>query len=150
VYYREALPADAEEIAILQLELERQASGRSFGIETCRRGVRAVLENSSKGRYYVATSGRQIAVCLLAVPEWCDWRNGTVWRIPGASVLPAHHGEKLLPGLIDFVKALAMVEPGVHGIRLSVGAKDYPAKNAYARLGFVSVDRDALEWLKTG
>jgi hypothetical protein len=146
--YREARADEAFEIAALQFALAGETDGRNLGLETCMRGVRAVFDDPAKGRYYVATLGRQIAVSLLVTYEWSDWRNGTMWRIEGVHVPEEHRGGPLLPGLLDFVKALAMVDPSAQGIRLSVGKEDYVSKKIYSRLGFAAGRRERLEWLK--
>ena len=148
VNYREGRADDAPEIAALQLALTQETEGRTLGLETCLRGVRAVFDDPAKGRYYVATVGGRTAVCLLATVEWIDWRGAAVWRIAGVHVPAEHRVGALLPGLLDFVKALALVEPAVDGIRLSVGKEDHAAKRIYARLGFVAGRGEWLEWMK--
>ncbi len=146
--YREAYGPDAEAIAAFQLELARESEGLSLDPGKVRAGVRAVFADPSKGRYFVATLGRETAACLLVETEWSDWRDGTVWWIHGVYTAPAFRGRGLFPGLYDYVKTLAMLDPGVLGLRLYVARDNQLARRAYERLGMESGRYAQYEWFK--
>ena len=115
----------------------------------CARGVRAVFDDSAKGRWYVATVGHDLAGSLLVTPEWSDWFDGTIWWIQSVYVLPVHRGRRLYSGLYGFVKALASIEPSVRGLRLYVDKRNEKAQKVYAALGMNGEHYALFEWMKT-
>ena len=147
---RKALPSDASTIADFQLAMALETEGLKLDPDTCRRGVRAVFEDPTKGAYTVAEaadSGTVIA-CTLVIPEWSDWRAGTVWWIHSVYVRPEfrRHGvfRKIYAGLRAEVESRA----DLRGLRLYVERENTRAQATYRELG-MSPDHYLLyEWLK--
>ena len=52
------------------------------------RGVKEVFERPERGTYWVAEEEEEIVGVILAIPEWNDWRNGTVIWIHSLYVVP--------------------------------------------------------------
>jgi GNAT superfamily N-acetyltransferase len=146
--YREAYAPDAEVLAAFQIELARESEGMELDLETVRAGVRAVFADPSKGRYYVAAVGRETASGLLVQREWSDWRGGWVWWIHSVFTKPSFRGRGLFPGLYDFVKTMALLDPEVLGLRLYVAKENQLARRAYERLGMESGRYEQYEWFK--
>jgi ribosomal protein S18 acetylase RimI-like enzyme len=146
--FREALPEEAPALAGFQLALALETEGVELDAEACGRGVRAVFDDPSKGRWFVATVGRVVAASLLVTPEWSDWYDGSIWWIQSVYVLPQHRGRGLYSGLYDFVKALATLEPSVRGLRLYVDKTNRKAQKVYAALGMSDEHYALYEWMK--
>ena len=146
--FREARPEEASALAGFQLALALETEGLTLDAEACGRGVRAVFDDPSKGRWFVATSGREVAASLLVTPEWSDWFDGSIWWIQSVYVLPEHRGRGLYSGLYDFVKALATLEPSVRGLRLYVDKRNRKAQKVYAALGMSDAHYALYEWMK--
>lgn len=147
--FREARPEDAPALAGFQIALARESEGLTLDPAACARGVRAVFDDPSKGRWYGAYVGRELAGSLLITTEWSDWFDGTIWWIQSVYVVPAHRGRRVFSGLFGFVKALATLEPSVRGLRLYVDRGNYKAKKVYAALGMSDEHYELFEWMKT-
>ena len=146
--YREASVEEAPVLAAFQIALALETEGLTLDPAACGRGVRAVFADRSKGRWYLATAGREIAASLLVTPEWSDWFDGTIWWIQSVYVLPDHRGRGLYSGLYDFVKALATLDPSVRGLRLYVDKTNVQAQKVYAKLGMDGEHYALYEWMK--
>lgn len=146
--FREARPEEAPALAAFQLALALETEGLTLDAQACGRGVRAVFDDRAKGRWYVATVGREVAASLLITPEWSDWYDGSIWWVQSVYVLPAHRGRRLYAGLYDFVKALATLEPSVRGLRLYVDKTNVKAQKVYAALGMSDEHYALYEWMK--
>lgn len=100
------------------------------------RGVRAVLEDAGKGRYFVALDRAEDVVgCLLVTYEWSDWRDGWFWWIQSVYVAAAHRRRGVYGLLYDHVRARAAVREDVYGFRLYVEVGNDRARQTYRRLG---------------
>jgi GNAT superfamily N-acetyltransferase len=146
--FREARAEEAPELALFQIALARESEGVGLDPDACARGVRAVFDDPAKGRWYVATIGRELAGSLLVTPEWSDWFDGTIWWVQSVYVRPEFRGRKVFSGLFGFVKALAQIEPSVRGLRLYVDKRNVEAKMVYAALGMNDGHYDLFEWMK--
>jgi len=146
--FREARPEEAPALARFQIALALETEGLKLDPEACGRGVRAVFDDPAKGRWYVATAGRDLAGSLLVTPEWSDWFDGSIWWIQSVYVVPAHRGRGLYSGLYGFVKALASIEPGVRGLRLYVDKRNANAQKVYEALGMNGEHYAMYEWMK--
>ena len=96
-----AAPADAETIAEFNVALAAESEHLILDPPTVLAGVRAVLADPAKGRYFVARpsegdSGRLPIGQLMLTIEWSDWRNGPIWWIQSVYVHPDHRRR---PGL---------------------------------------------------
>ncbi len=146
--FREARAEEAPALAAFQQALALETEALGLDPAACARGVRAVFDDPSKGRWYVASVGRELAASLLITPEWSDWFDGTIWWVQSVYVLPAHRGRGLYSGLYGFVKALATLDPSVRGLRLYVDKRNQKAKKVYAALGMNGEHYELYEWMK--
>ena len=77
---------------------------RKLDSERVTKGVAALLNDSTKGTYFVAeveTGGRQIiAGQLLITYEWSDWRNGNFWWIQSVYVVEEVRGGGVFKALL--------------------------------------------------
>jgi len=149
-HFRQAQAADAETITEFQIAMAFESEGMKLERETCHRGVRAVFEDPTKGAYTVAeetTTGLVIA-CTLVIPEWSDWRAGTVWWIHSVYVRPEHRRNGVFRGIYSRLKSEVDSRSDLQGLRLYVERENTRAQATYRELG-MSPDHYLLyEWLK--
>jgi GNAT superfamily N-acetyltransferase len=102
---------------------------------TVERGIRAVLAQPSRGRYFIAERGGEPAGTLMLTHEWSDWRNADWWWIQSVYVDPAHRRRGVYAALHAHVLAAATADPGVCGLRLYVERDNHGAQKTYLGLG---------------
>ena len=102
-------------------------------------GVQALLEDVSRGCYYVAfeseAADADIAGALMVTLEWSDWRNAYFWWIQSVYVRPAWRRKGVYKSLHDHVRNLAREAGNVCGIRLYVERDNKGAQSTYEQLG---------------
>ena len=147
--FRPARREDARAIAGFQIAMARETEGLELDPATCALGVRAVFDDPSKGRYFVASVAGEPAASLLITYEWSDWRNGVVWWIQSVFVTPEARGRKVFSGLYAFIADLARADEGVRGLRLYVENKNISAQKVYAALGMSGDHYSVFERMKT-
>src|SRR5438105_4769046 len=125
-------------------EIEDVALGR----ETCTKGVAAVFDDPSLGRYFVGEDEGRVVGSLLITFEWSDWRNGNVWWIQSVYVVPDHRGRGVYAGLYEHVQTIVKGDPSLRGIRLYVDRRNTVAQQVYTRLGMNGEHYLVFEWMK--
>lgn len=145
---RQAVPADAGQIADFQVRLAMESEGLALDAPTVGRGVQAVFENPALGTYYVAAEGGRVLACLLVVNEWSDWRNGMVWWIHSLYVLPEARGRGVFRAMYEKLQSLIRQTPSLRGLRLYVDKRNVSAQKAYDALGMTAEHYHLYEWLK--
>lgn len=146
--YRDATSADAGTIAAFQVQMAAETEGLNLDPETCARGVRAIFEDPSRGRYFVAEHDGRVVGSLLITYEWSDWRASTVWWIQSVFIDGTMRRQGVYRGLWDHVRALASGDPGVAGIRLYVDRRNTAAQQTYHSLGMNGDHYTTFEWMK--
>ncbi|HVR76620.1 MAG TPA: GNAT family N-acetyltransferase [Planctomycetota bacterium] len=131
---RDARPEDAEALARFNEAMALETEGVHLDPSAVRAGVRAVLEDPSKGRYIVAERGGRPAGALLLTYEWSDWRNGMFLWIQSVYVEPAERKKGIFTSLFRQVEEIA-ARPGHCGVRLYMEADNATARKTYERLG---------------
>ena len=108
---RPGLLFDVGIIAEFQCKMAFETENMKLDPPTVDKGVSAVFDDPSKGKYWLAEVDGDVVGCLLTVPEWSDWRNGTVLWIHSVYVRPElrKHGvyRKLyshLRNMVDFIR----------------------------------------------
>ncbi|MBU6154149.1 MAG: GNAT family N-acetyltransferase [Bdellovibrionales bacterium] len=147
------LEAHASDHAFLvesQVAMALETEGLKLDEKTVALGVGAVLLDSTKGRYYVVKngSGERIA-CTLTIPEWSDWRNGTVLWIHSLFVRPEDRGRGVYRQLYAYLKEKVQSDPGLMGLRLYVDQRNERACAVYEKLGMSAEHYRLYEWMKT-
>jgi len=109
-----------------QLELDR---------ERLRKGIEALLSDTSKGLYYVIETDGTIVGQLMITYEWSDWRNGNFWWIQSVFVRPEFRKQGYFGALFRYIEAVARSRGDVCGLRLYVEKENNCAKKTYESLG---------------
>jgi ribosomal protein S18 acetylase RimI-like enzyme len=132
---RPAVQTDAEFLARGNIAMALEAEHKQLDPATVRLGVRAVLEDPGKGRYFVAERDDQVVGQLMITYEWSDWRNGTFWWIQSVYVIPAARRTGVFRALFRHLETLAERDRSVCGIRLYVERENERAQATYRRCG---------------
>ncbi len=153
-------PATADDIALLAdwaCAMALETEHKRLDPNTVRCGIRTVIEQPARGRYFVAdravaeASGeageREVAFAgraparvpagtLMLTYEWSDWRCGDWWWIQSVYVAPEHRRHGVFAALYRHVHALAEAAgETVCGLRLYVEKENRAAQRTYASLG---------------
>lgn len=132
---RDATPSDCEIIADYNCRIAMETEDVRLDPETIKRGVAALLGDDSKGRYWLAIDGDNIAGQIMVTYEWSDWRNGMLWWIQSVYVDADYRRKGIFTALYQHVEALAKSTPNIAGIRLYVDEDNTRAQNTYDVLG---------------
>jgi len=146
--YRDAVRDDAATIVEFQIAMAAETESLDLPRDVVTKGVAAVFDDASLGRYFVAEAGGEVVASLMITYEWSDWRNGNVWWIQSVYVAPSHRGRRVYAGLYQHVQALVESEPGIRGIRLYVDRRNSIAQEVYTRLGMNGEHYQVFEWMK--
>lgn len=148
IQYRDAKRGDAPAIVDFQIAMARETEDFALDRATCTRGVAAVFDDPTLGRYFVAESGGRVIASLMITFEWSDWRNGMVWWIQSVYVTPEFRRRRVYAGLYEHVRAFAERDAKIRGIRLYVDKRNAIAQQVYARLGMNGEHYQVFEWMK--
>jgi ribosomal protein S18 acetylase RimI-like enzyme len=135
---REAGPADAATIADFNAAMAQETEDRPLDPAVVGPGVTALLQDHSKGRYWVAEIGGNMVGQLMVTYEWSDWRNGMIWWIQSVYVHPDWRRRGIFSRLYKHVESLVAAEPTAIGLRLYVEEHNERAQKTYRALGMVT------------
>jgi len=147
--YREATVAEVPVIVGFQVAMARETEDLDLDREVCTRGVQAVFDDTSRGRYFVAEEGGEVVASLMITYEWSDWRNGNVWWIQSVYVRPSFRGKRVYAGLYEHVQQQVKADESLRGIRLYVDRRNVSAQQVYTKLGMNGEHYQVFEWMKT-
>ena len=131
---RNATIADAETIARYSAALAFETEELKLDGERLLAGVKALLNDPLKGRYFIAEVDGETAGQTSVTYEWSDWRNGMWWWIQSVYVDAEHRRKGVYRALHDHIYNQAK-EAGAFGLRLYVEKENRRAQNAYVTLG---------------
>lgn len=134
---RAARAQDVETLADYNCRIALETEDWRLDPPTVLRGVRAVLENPSRGAYYVVEepTGPGIIGQCMVTHEWSDWRAADFWWIQSVYVHPEWRRRSVFTTLFRWLEARARTHPDVCGLRLYVEARNARAIDTYRRLG---------------
>ena len=144
---RPGLFYDIDQLAQLQVTMAMETEEFKLDLETVKKGVQAVIDDPSKGRYWVMEIEGEIAGCLLTVPEWSDWRNGTVIWIHSVYTLPQYRGQGVYKKLYEHIQTQVKNDSSFKGIRLYVDKRNKSAQEVYEKLGMNGEHYTLFEWM---
>lgn len=148
VKIRPGLLFDIPAIADFQIRMANETENLKLDPPTVEKGVSAVFDDPHKGKYWLAEIQGRVVGCLLTVPEWSDWRNGTVLWIHSVYVVPECRNQGVYKKLYLHVKQLVMDSSEYRGLRLYVDKTNAVAQQVYEALGMSGEHYHLYEWLK--
>ncbi len=140
--------SDLECIVELQLRMAQETEGLRLDRDVVSRGVQGVFQEPARGTYWVAEEKGELLGMLLAIPEWSDWRNGTVLWVHSLYVIPQARRRGVFKKLYLNLKKQVEQSPELMGLRLYVDKTNKPAQEVYERLGMSKEHYELYEWLK--
>lgn len=117
--------------------IARETEGIELSEATLRDGVSALLEDDTKGMYWVATRQDQVIGQILVTYEWSDWRNGQMWWIQSVYVSPDARRQGVFKALLDHVTHKAR-DHSVVELRLYAETTNRRAHSTYLNQGFTT------------
>jgi ribosomal protein S18 acetylase RimI-like enzyme len=148
VTIRPGLLFDIDIIADFQVKMAHETENLKLDPPIVTKGVTAVLDDPSKGKYWLAERAGEVVGCLLTVPEWSDWRNGTVLWIHSVYVHPAHRKAGVYKKLYLHLRKMVEESSEFRGLRLYVDKSNSNAQKVYESLGMSGEHYHLYEWLK--
>lgn len=148
ILIRPGLLFDVQTIADFQVEMAMETENLKLDPSTVEKGVTSVLDDPSKGKYWLAEMNGDVVGCLLTVPEWSDWRNGTVLWIHSVYVIPGQRKSGVYRKLYTHLKKMVEESKDLRGLRLYVDKTNERAQKVYEVLGMNGEHYHLYEWLK--
>ncbi len=142
-------PTDAPTIAAFQVQMAQETEGMTLDQAVVEKGVQGVFEVPTRGQYWVAVDQNEVVGCLLTVPEWSDWRNGTVLWIHSVFIVESHRGRGIYRKLYENLKRLVVESSDLRGIRLYVDRRNQAATKVYQTLGMDDEHYRLFEWMRS-
>lgn len=137
---RDAQLEDVPVIAQYNIALAWETEQHRLIPETITRGVTRLIQDTTRGRYWVANPHDQpdrIVGQIMVTKEWSDWRDGDIWWIQSVYVHTDFRGQGIFGLLYDHVRQSAIRDGGVAGLRLYVEQSNDRAQSAYRKAGMV-------------
>jgi ribosomal protein S18 acetylase RimI-like enzyme len=150
VSIRDATSADAAIIADFNASLAFESEDMRLDPELVGPGVKALLRDPSKGRYWMAEAAGRIVGQIMVTYEWSDWRNGMIWWIQSVYVHGDYRRSGVFSALYRHVESLARQDAQVCGIRLYVEHENARAQRTYESLGMNMTDYRVMQSMFTG
>lgn len=142
---RAAVLSDLEFIVDSNSRIAEETEQRMLDRALLVPGVRALLDDPGKGRYFIAEeSGRPLGQVMYTT-EWSDWRNGEFWWIQSVYVRVEARRQGVFSLLFRHLERLARATAGVCGIRLYMETHNATALATYTRLGLIHSGYQVLE-----
>ncbi len=142
---RPAAPPDAALIADFNQRLAAETEQLQLDPACITSGVSALLNDASKGIYFVAeVSGRVVGQVMITY-EWSDWRNGMIWWLQSVYVEKQFRNQGVFRALFRHVENLARQRAGVCGLRLYMHKDNARARASYERLGMSHTHYEVFE-----
>lgn len=132
---RAATLQDADTLTRFNLAMAQETEDRALDESTVRAGVSRLLNDPTRGVYYVAERDGNVLGQLMVTYEWSDWRDGVFWWIQSVYVRPECRGAGVYRRLHEWVAQLARRNGRVCGLRLYVEQDNRAAQQVYERMG---------------
>lgn len=145
---RPGLLFDVQTIADYQVRMAWETEQLKLDPPTVELGVSAVFDDPSKGKYWLAEVSGEVVGCLLTVPEWSDWRNGTVLWIHSVYVKPEFRKHGVFRKLYSHLRTMVEGSKDLRGLRLYVEKTNHTAQKVYESLEMSGEHYHLYEWLK--
>lgn len=145
---RKATIKDIVSIVGFQLKMAAETEGIELDEPTVIKGVTAVINDNTKGQYYVTEINNKVVASLLTTYEWSDWRNGTILWIQSVFVLKEYRRKGIYRNMYTHLKQQVLENDKLNGIRLYADKSNVPAHKTYQDLGMSPDHYITFEWLK--
>lgn len=143
---RKARIEDLETIVRFNYNLAYETEDKKLNEEILTEGVKALIEDSSKGQYYVYVIDGRVVGQIMHTYEWSDWRNGVFLWVQSVYVDKEYRRRGIFKELYNFVKLICDNDRNICGIRLYVEKENKSAKSTYKSLGMSECNYHMYEY----
>jgi ribosomal protein S18 acetylase RimI-like enzyme len=132
---RKAQTKDIEAIAAFQLAMAMETENLELNQDTVLKGVKAVIDDPSKGFYIVSEENNKVVASLMITLEWSDWRAQTIWWIQSLYVISEWRQKGIYKSMYLYLREMVLNNSSIGGIRLYVDKTNTTAQKVYEALG---------------
>ena len=147
-YIRNAEPKDIETIAKYNIKMALETENKVLDEEIITAGVSSIINDSSKGIYWVMEMDKIIIGQLMVTYEWSDWRNGMMWWIQSVYVPKEYRRQGVYSKMYNNLLDIAQIDSECCGIRLYVETDNKKARQTYEKLGMKNAGYEIMEFNK--
>ena len=147
-YIRNAKQKDIETIAKYNIKMALETENKYLDKEIITAGVSSIINDSSKGIYWVMEMDKIIIGQLMVTYEWSDWRNGMMWWIQSVYVPKEHRRKGVYSKMYNNLLELAQLDSECCGIRLYVEKENKKAQKTYEKLDMKKAGYEIMEFNK--
>jgi GNAT superfamily N-acetyltransferase len=130
--------------------MSEESEGLALRRETLTAGVTAVFDGSALARYWIVEQDETAKGMAMTVPEWSDWRNGTVLWLHSVYVVPGARRQGAFRAIYDHLFKTVEATHELKGLRLYVDKTNERAQLVYEAMGMTRDHYHLYEWLKPG
>ena len=143
---RKAKIEDLETVVKFNYNLAKETEDKELDLEILTKGVRAILNDSTKGQYYVYVIDNIVVGQIMYTYEWSDWRNGMFLWVQSVYVDSEYRRKGIFKELYNHVKKICDDDDGTTGVRLYVEKENFNAKATYKSLGMQECNYHIYEY----
>lgn len=132
---REGRHEDIATIVEYNFNLAKETEHIELNLDKLYKGVQRIIEDRSKGIYFIYEEDGKVLGQLMVTKEWSDWRNGEFWWIQSVYVHKEHRQKGIFKSLYKHVENMVLENGELCGLRLYVEKENYTAQNTYHSLG---------------
>lgn len=147
---RLAQPSEIQQIVDFQLSMAEESEGLALDRDTLTAGVSAVFDGIARAGYWIVEQDGAVQGMAMTVPEWSDWRNGTVVWIHSVYVLPEARRSGAFRAIYEHLHETVEAADELKGLRLYVDKTNERAQKVYEAMGMTREHYHLYEWLKPG
>jgi len=144
---REARVDDSTCIIDFQQKMAMETENVILDPTALSKGLKRLLEDPSKGKYYIAEDDGEVVGCLMTTFEWSEWRCGNVLWIQSVYIKPSHRSKGVFKKLYEHIQCMVTPESEYRGIRLYVDKTNMAAQKVYEKLGMNGEHYQVYEWM---
>ena len=145
---RRATINDVSIIAEYNYNLAFETEDKKLDIDVLTRGVKSLIEDESKGVYYLCEIDGKVVGQIMYTFEWSDWRNKTFLWVQSVYVDKEYRQKGVFKSLYNYVKSFCDNDDSIGGIRLYVEKQNKNAQSTYKSLGMIECEYDMYEYEK--
>ncbi|MFO7789808.1 MAG: N-acetyltransferase family protein [Bacteroidota bacterium] len=145
---RPAIQTDIKDLVAFQMAMAQETENTELDKKTVEYGIRAVINDIQKARYFVAEKDKKLLGCFMVTPEWSDWRAGYFIWLQSVYVLPEYRKQGVYRAMYAYLKNIVENNIDYKGIRLYVDKSNQNAIQVYEKTGMHKTNYQMLEWTK--
>lgn len=145
---RKAEIKDLDRIVEFNYNLAFETEDKALDKNILTKGVKALLEDKSKGVYHVCEVNGEVVGQIMYTYEWSDWRNGLFIWVQSVYVDKEYRGQGVFKRLYNHIKEMCDKDENICGIRLYVEFENQNAQKTYESLGMEKCNYYMYEYEK--